>query len=285
MTSHREAPSISRDAVADNTDVYAFVSPDKPDTVTLIANYIPLQIPAGGPNFFEFGTDVMYSIYIDNDADAVEEITYNFQFQTKVMNTGTFLYNTGPITSLTDSTWNVRQTYTVTRVDSKGTHVLGKNLPCPPVNIGPRSTPNYAELAKDAISDLSDGSKVFAGQRGEGFALDLGSIFDLLTLRPFESLSAIPGPTTDYPNGVDTTVNLNVHSIAIQVDKKLLTSDGSNPKNVLDQKSVIGVWAAASRQEVSVNNVDGAAPTMSGPWKQVSRLGNPLINEPLHPTG
>jgi len=285
MTSHREAPGISRDPVADNTDVYAFVSPDKPDTVTLIANYIPLQLPAGGPNFFEFGTDVLYSIYVDNDADAKADITYNFQFQTKVMNQGTFLYNTGPITSLTDSTWNVRQTYTVTRIDSKGSHVLGKNLPCPPVNIGPRSTPNYGKLARDAIASLSDGSKVFAGQRGEGFALDLGSIFDLLTLRPFESLSAIPGPTTDYANGVNTTVNLNVHAIALQIDKKLLTSDGSNPTNVLDQKSVIGVWAAASRQEVSVNNVDGAAPTLSGPWKQVSRLGNPLINELFIPLG
>ena len=117
----------------------------------------------------------------------------------------------------------------------------------------------------DAIRTLSDGSKVFAGQRGEGFALDLGSIFDLLTLRPFESLSAIPGPKIDYPHGVDTTVNLNVHAIALQVEKTLLTSDGSKPTNVLDQKSVIGVWAAASRQEVSVNNVDGSPPTIVRP--------------------
>src|SRR6516162_4413546 len=99
MSSHREAPEIAKDPVADNTDVYAFVSPDKPDTVTLIANYIPLELPPGGPNFFEFGTDVLYSIYIDNDADAVEDITYNFQFKTQVINQGTFLYNTGPITS------------------------------------------------------------------------------------------------------------------------------------------------------------------------------------------
>ena len=109
--------------------------------------------------------------------------------------------------------------------------------------------------------------------------MDLGSIFDLLTLRPVESLSAIPGPTGDFAQGVDTTVDLNVHSIALQIKKTLLTADGSNPTNVLDKKSVIGVWAAASRQEVSINNVEGGSPTLSGPWKQVSRLGNPLINE------
>jgi hypothetical protein len=279
MTSHREAPGISQDPVADNTDVYAFVSPDKPNTVTLIANYVPLELPPGGPNFFEFGDNVQYSIYIDNNADALPDITYNFQFKTNVINEQTFLYNLGPISSLTDTNWNVRQTYTVWRTDKNGTKVLGSNLPCPPVNIGPRSTPNYAALAGAAINTLSDGSSVFAGQRGEGFAVDLGSIFDLLTLRPFESLSSIPGPNIDHAQGVDTTVDLNVHSIALQIPKTLLTKDGSNPTNVLDQTSVIGVWAAASRQEVSINNVEGNKPTGSGPWKQVSRLGNPLINE------
>src|SRR5271169_244671 len=141
MTSHREAPNISKDPVADNTDVYAFVSPDAPDTVTLMANYIPLQLPPGGPNFFEFGTNVTYSIYVDNDADAMPDITYNFRFETKVVTGKTFLYNVGPISSLTDPNWNVRQTYTVWRIDKKGTRILGKDLPCPPVNIGPRSTP------------------------------------------------------------------------------------------------------------------------------------------------
>src|SRR5579872_4988826 len=240
MTSHREAPGISADPVADNTDLYAFVSPDKPSTVTLISNFIPLQLPPGGPNFFSFGDDVLYSIYVDNDADAVADITYNFTFKTTVINPSSFLYNLGPIGSLTDPNWNVRQTYTVTRIDKSGTHILGKNLASPPVNIGPRSTPNYTTLANAAIHTLSDGSKVFAGQRGEGFAVDLGSIFDLLTLRPFESLSALTGPITDYPQGVDTTVDLNVHSIALQIPKTLLTKDGSNPTTVLDQTSVIG---------------------------------------------
>ncbi|MGI0086031.1 MAG: DUF4331 domain-containing protein, partial [Nitrososphaerales archaeon] len=230
MTSHREAPAISKDPVADNTDLYAFVSPDKPDSVTLIANYIPLEMPAGGPNFFEFGEDVAYSIHIDNDADAIADIVYTFRFQKQVLNLNTFLYNLGPISSLTSSNWNVRQTYTVTRTDDRGSRVLGTNLPCPPVNIGPRSTPNYSNLANAAISSLSDGSRAFAGQRGEGFAVDLGSIFDLLALRPFENLHLIPTPAAP---GVDSTVDFNMHSIALQVDKRLLSSNGSVPSDVM----------------------------------------------------
>src|SRR5438128_7450586 len=129
MSSHREAPEISKDPVADNTDVYAFVSPDQPDTVTLIANYIPLEGPDGGPNFYEFGDDVLYEIKIDNDGDAVEEITYQFRFQTQLRNPNTFLYNTGPITSLQSPNWNNRQFYSVTKVDKNGNAtVLGSNL-------------------------------------------------------------------------------------------------------------------------------------------------------------
>lgn len=283
MTSHREAPQISKDPVADNTDVYAFVSPDHPHTVTLIANFIPMQIPAGGPNFFEFGEDVAYSINIDNDADAEAEIVYTFRFEKNVLNGNTFLYNVGPISSLTDKNWNVRQTYTVWRTDSKGTRVLGSNLPCPPVNIGPRSTPNYSSLASSAINQLSDGTRSFAGQRGEGFAVDLGSIFDLLTLRPFASDHLIPTPPST--SGVDTLSNINVHSIALQVNKSLLTSDGSSPdsNDVMKQSSVIGVWATASRQEVAINSTPGSSMMSAGPWRQVSRLGNPLINEAFIP--
>src|SRR5438046_7031443 len=112
MSAHREVPEISKDPVADSTDVYAFVSPDRPDTVTIISNYIPLEGPAGGPNFFEFGDDVLYSIYVDNDGDAKPDVTYRFEFKTKVRNTNTFLYNTGPIASLDDPTWNRQQFYT-----------------------------------------------------------------------------------------------------------------------------------------------------------------------------
>src|SRR5438128_716227 len=129
MSSHREAPEISKDPVADNTDVYAFVDPDKPDTATLIANYIPLEGPAGGPNFFEFGDDVLYQIFIDNDGDSLPEITYQFRFQTTLRNPNTFLYNTGRISSLDDPNWNKRQFYSVTKIDQFGhATVLGTNL-------------------------------------------------------------------------------------------------------------------------------------------------------------
>src|SRR3984957_54643 len=116
MSSHREAPEISKDPVADNADVYAFVSPDKPDSVTIITNFVPLQAPPGGPNFFEFGDDVLYSIFNDNNGDAQANIEYQFRFRTKIANPKTFLYNTGPITSLNSPNWNKRQFYTVTRV-------------------------------------------------------------------------------------------------------------------------------------------------------------------------
>ena len=149
-SSHREAPLLAQDPMADNTDVYAFVSPDAPDTVTLIANFIPFQKPDGGPNFYSFDPNVVYEIHIDNNGDAVEDITYQWRFTTEVRNTATFLYNTGPVTSLDDPDLNVRQFYRLTRVDGPrrtGTVTeLSGRLPVPPPNIGPRSTPNYGAL-------------------------------------------------------------------------------------------------------------------------------------------
>ena len=144
MSSHREAPEISKDPVADSTDVYAFVSPDKPSTVTLIANYVPLQLPSGGPNFYEFGEEVLYEIHIDTNGNAEPDITYQFRFKTRVGDPDTFLYNTAPITSLSSAAWNRKQFYSVKRIDRWGEHHLGSNLACPPCNIGPLSTPNYA---------------------------------------------------------------------------------------------------------------------------------------------
>src|ERR1700732_2529184 len=187
MSSHREAPEISKDPVADSTDVYAFVSPDRPHTVTLIANYIPLQEPAGGPNFYEFGNDVLYEIHVDNDGDGLADVTYQFQFTSVITNPNTFLYNTGPIRPLNDPNWNRRQTYTVTRVDAAGaSQVIASGVPCPPCNIGPLSTPEYLELVNQATTHLAPRTNVFAGQRAEGFYVDLGAIFDLGDLRPFE---------------------------------------------------------------------------------------------------
>jgi hypothetical protein len=278
MSSHREAPEISKDPVADSTDLYAFVSPNRPDTVTLIANYVPLEEPAGGPNFYEFGDDVLYEIHIVNGKDVQHEITYQFRFQTKTRNPNSFLYNTGQITSITSPNWNRPQFYSVTRVDVNGNAtVLGSNLTCPPCNIGPRSTPNYHELAEQAVHSLPGGIKVFAGQRAEGFYVDLGSVFDLLDLRPFQNLHLIPSPATP---GVNGTQGYNVHSIAIQVPKRQLTRDGSNPTNESDPRSVIGVYTSASRRKATILQGNGED-VESGPFVQVSRLGEPLINEAI----
>jgi hypothetical protein len=154
MSSHREAPEISKDPVADSTDLYAFVSPDKPGTVTIIANYIPLQGPDGGPNFYEFGDDVVYYIYIDNDGDARADITYRFEFTTTVVNPASFLYNTGPVTSLTSPNLNRRQSVTIVRFVGSESTLLGTDLPCPPCNVGPLSMPDYAALAAESTFAL-----------------------------------------------------------------------------------------------------------------------------------
>ncbi len=282
MSSHREAPEISKDPVADSTDLYAFVSPDQPDNVTIIANYVPLEEPAGGPNFYEFGDDVLYEIHIVNGTDVQHELTYQFRFQTKTVNPNSFLYNTGQITSINSPNWNRPQFYSVTRVDANGkSTVLASDLACPPCNIGPRSTPNYQDLAENAIHKLPGGGRVFAGQRAEGFYVDLGSIFDLADLRPFQNLHLIPTPAQP---GVNGTEGYNVHSIALQVPKKLLTSDGSNPTDPSDPRSVIGVYTSASRRKASVLQGNGKD-VETGPWVQVSRLGEPLINEVIIPLG
>ena len=282
MSSHREAPGTSKDPVADNTDTYAFVSPDKPDTVTLISNYVPLQEPSGGPNFFEFGDDVLYKINIDNDGDGKADIVYEFRFTTKTRNPNSFLYNTGQITSIDSANFNRPQFYSVSKVDEDGHSILlGSDLPSPPCNIGIRSTPNYEDLAAMAVRKLSSGEVVFAGQRAEGFYVDLGAVFDLLALRPFQNLHLIPTPAAP---GVNNTQGLNIHTIALQVPKKFLTKDGSNPTDPMSRNSVIGVWASAYRRKSIMREYDGSIDE-NGPWVQVSRLAEPLINEVIIPLG
>jgi hypothetical protein len=287
MSSHREAPEISKDPVADSTDVYAFVSPDKPDTVTLIANYVPLQAPAGGPNFYEFGDDVRYEIHIDNNGDGKPDITYEFRFTTEVRNQNTFLYNTGPILTLDSPNWNRRQFYTVVRKDSRRTQQLGGKIPCPPCNIGPLSTPNYKKLADAAVKDIGGGRRVFAGQRAEGFYVDLGAIFDLLDPRPFADVHEHFG-LAKFPQsgpGVNATKNFNVHTIALQLPISDLTRDGYKGKDPADPRAVIGVWTSASRQRVRMLDADLNNTWSTGPHRQVSRLANPLFNEVINPMG
>jgi hypothetical protein len=278
MSSHREAPAISKDPVADNTDTYAFVSPDDPDTVTIIANYLPLEAPFGGPNFFEFGDDVRYRINIDNDGDGDSDITYEFAFATEVANPDSFLYNTGTIDSIDSPNWNRKQFYSVTRIQHGKREVLAARLACPPCNVGVLSTPKYDDLAAQAVHGIGGGRTVFAGQRLEGFYVDLGSIFDLGNLRPFENLHI---GSLKAAAGVNGTNDFSVHSIALKVPKRELTRDHSKPTDPASSRSVIGVWASANRQAALIRESETGLVHEAGEWVQVSRLGNPLFNEVL----
>ncbi|MGK2850146.1 MAG: DUF4331 domain-containing protein, partial [Candidatus Limnocylindrales bacterium] len=213
--SHREAPLIAADAAADHTDVFAWVDGASPSKVNLAINVSPMQDPAGGPNFWQFDPNVRYTIKIDNDRDAKADITYRFQFKTVVRNKGTFLYNTGQVTGPNDVDLNVRQTYTLTRIYENGnSKVLGTGLPVAPTNVGPRSNPNYDATAAKATKSLDGGFTVFAGQRDDPFFVDLGSIFDLGGLRPFNGAHVIPLAAED---GVDDLQANNVLTIALQV--------------------------------------------------------------------
>ena len=227
----------------------------------------------------------MYRIHVSNHApdggelDEMGDIYYEFRFTTKITNPNTFLYNTGPIASLDDPNWNRRQSYSVRRVQVESSDtVLAEDLPSPPCNIGFRSTPDYEALANAAIHDLPDGSRVFAGQRLDGFWADLGSIFDLGTLRPFQNLHLIPSAAAA---GVNSLQAVSVHSIAIQVPITRLCREGARPTDPMANNSVLGIWTSASRQQSHVR--DGDKHVHAGKYVQVSRLGNPLFNEVLVP--
>ena len=282
-SSHREAPLTAMDPTIDTTDVYAFRSPDDPSKVTLMANWIPFEEPAGGPNFYHFDDTARYLIKIDRDGDGREDLTYEWRFQEQILNTSTFLYNTNRITSVDDPDYNYRQRYTVTQIAGFGSAatrtVLGSNLLMPPDNIGPRSTPNYETLAAQAVYNLSGGARVFVGQRDDPFFVDVASIFDLLGLRPFNSAHLLPLANSA---GVDTPGGFNIHTTSIQVPITTVAptcpvNASGIPTNASDQRCVVGVWATAERREFT--DLAAGTQTASGNFVQVSRLGNPLINE------
>jgi hypothetical protein len=282
-SSHGEAPLISMDRFADNTDTYAFrsVEPGRENFVTLIANYIPLQEPSGGPQWFRFDDSVLYEIKIDNTCDGEEDITYQFQFTTQTVNSNTVLGQStvnenGVISNLTDPDYNMPQTYTVRRIDRstglKG-RIVATGLRTPPANIGPRVTPNYeTNLGQPAVYDLPAGGKVFAGHRDEYFYIDLG-VFDALNLR-----------SIGMSGGIDTTKSYNVSTIAIELPISALTRSRAIPSGPTASDAVIGVWATASRRTTTVIQPGGNR-IGAGGWQQISRLGNPLVNEVVIPLG
>ena len=298
MSSHREAPEISKDPVADSTDVYAFMSPDEgaAGTVTLIANYIPLQAPDGGPNFYEFGDDVLYEIHIDNTGDGVPDISYQFRFTTVNNIPSSFLYNDGPITS-SDTPVAVVQLeppadlHADARRPQSGqswggsTVVLGTGLLCPPCNIGPLSTPNYAGLATAAIHAVGAGPFSARCSPGSGPRASTSTSAPCSTSATCARFAgdhaggAAAGLMNGMP-GVNSTADVNVHTLALQIPTAQLTR--STPTGPSDPAAVIGVWTTASRQRVRVwGNWLNGGDLWSGPWTQVSRLGNPLVNELL----
>ena len=278
MSSHREAPEISKDPVADSTDVYAFVSPDKPGTVTLIANYIPLQGPAGGPNFYEFGDDVLYEIHVDNNGDGRADVSFQFRFRTTVRNPETFLYNTGPIQSLDSPNWNRRQSYDVTMV----VRLLGRTdrhragLPA----VQHRAAVHAGLRRAGRPGGAPAGRRDHGVRRAAGRGLLRRPGRDLRPGRPAAvrepARHVRPARPARQAPGVNATNHLNVHSIAIQVPVSALTRSGH---------PTIGVWTTASRQRVRLWDADNGENIDSGPFRQVSRLGNPLVNEVLIPLG
>jgi len=265
-SSHREAPLISGDPAADNTDVYAFVSPDKPDTVTLIANWWGFQEPNGGPNFYQWAPKTAYDIKIDNNGDALPDITYRFRFNTSYRNRNTFLYNTGVVTSLNDPDLNVRQTVEMQMITRNGAQTLVRGAPVAPSNVGRASMPNYAALSNAAVTSLPRGMKMFAGQADDPFFLDL-RVFDLLYGADFSEV------------GQNTLKGYNVNTIALQVPKSALALNNDATRN-----PVIGVWSTTSRPQVKIYGRDGSQ-TNVGDLVQVSRLGMPLVNEVVIPVG
>ncbi|MGW3953855.1 DUF4331 domain-containing protein [Streptomyces sp. NPDC004752] len=254
-SSHREAPLISGAPQYDNTDVYAFVSPDEPDTTTVIANWIPFEEPAGGPNFYTFADDAQYDLHIDNNGDAQGELLFRYTFTTHRKNGDTFLYNTGPVTSLDDPDLNITQTYDIDLIRMKDQHEMSRtkladDVPVAPSNVGKASMPDYGALRAQAIHKTAGGARTFAGQADDPFFLDL-RVFDLLY---GGNLSEV---------GRDTLKGYNVNTIALQVPNDLIRESAEQP--------VVGVWSTTQRRNAQ------------GYYTQVSRLGNPLVNEVVNP--
>ncbi|MER6958301.1 MULTISPECIES: DUF4331 domain-containing protein [unclassified Streptomyces] len=254
-SSHREAPLISGTPQYDNTDVYAFVSPDHPDTTTIVANWIPFEEPAGGPNFFPFAEDAQYDLNIDNNGDAKEDLTFRYTFNTHTKNKKTFLYNTGVVESLDDPDLNVTQTYDLELIKLKKGKVehetkIADDVPVAPSNVGKASMPHYSKLRDEAIYKLSSGAKTFAGQADDPFFLDL-RVFDLL----------YGGDLSEVGN--DTLKGYNVNSIALQVPNDMIAESKHQP--------IVGIWSTTQRENAK------------GKYEQVSRLGMPLVNEVVNP--
>jgi uncharacterized protein DUF4331 len=278
-SSHREAPLSSLDPTADDTDVYAFVAPDASSSLTLVANWIPFEDPAGGPNFYRFDDRATYYLNVDNTGDGKYDIRYEFKFRTRVRNPSSFLYALPGVSSINDPKLNVVQTYTVTRERYRkgrlvASKVVASGVPVAPNNVGPKTIPNYQAVAAQAIHSVRGGGRVFAGQADDPFFVDLGTTFDAINIR---------NGTGNAGGGKDDLAGYNVHSIVLQVPKAAVTRDAKTPGSAKAGDAVVGVWASTFRNGVQVSTSKGKAKAKGE--VQVSRLGNPLVNEVIIPLG
>ena len=278
-SSHREAPLIANDPLADNTDLYAFRCPDDTNFVCLIANYVPLQLPSGGPNYASFGENIRYEIHVNNSGGGADNIVYRFTFS-KVNQDPTTFFN------IRLGQENLKTTYVAEKSTNGGASfstIVASGI-VPPPNIGPRSISStvglnttYSALMTNAIATATGGGgeKIYCGPADDPFFVDLGGIFDL-------------GQTRSATGAKDGVAQTNIHSIAIKVPIATLQKNNlpvTSATSILDGNFVIGVWASASRPRIRTLNANGAAPTDSGSWRQISRLGMPLTNEAVIPIG
>jgi hypothetical protein len=278
-SSHREAPRIMLDPSADNTDVYAFVAPDAPGKLTVVSNWVPLQNPAGGPYFGKLDPEARYYVKIDNTGDGVEDVAYRWQFHNKFRNPKSFLYAVPPVNSINDANLNFVQTYdlyyeTYRAGREVSSRRIANNVPVAPDNVGPKTMPNYANVSNGAVKGLPGGGKTFVGPVDDPFFVDLGAVFDGINIdkpgRPMIGLGNQGG-------GKDDVSGYNTHTFALQVPFSDVTRDGRGVSGPKDPDAVIGVWSTTERLSMDVNG--NGKPK----WKQVSRLGNPLINEVVLP--
>ena len=289
-SSHREAPLSSIDPTADDTDVYAFKAADASNALTIVANWIPFEDPAGGPNFYRFDDRATYYVNVDNTGDGRYDVRYRFRFRTKVGDRDSFLYALPGVASIRDAKLNVQQTYSVVRETHRngretGRTVLGTNLPVAPNNVGPKTIPNYAAVWGAASRRLNGGGRVFVGQADDPFYVDLGTTFDSINFR---------NGTGNAGGGKDDLAGYNTHAVVLQVPIAQVTSDRQAVSGPTAANAVVGVWASTNRKRLAVTADEGFGPTtrqlrrqgrQDDDEVQVSRLGNPLVNEVVIPLG
>src|SRR4051812_19179857 len=286
-SSHREAPRIMLDPSADNTDVYAFTAPDAPGKLTIVSNWVPLENPAGGPYFGKLDPKARYYVKIDNTGDGYEDVAYRWQFKNKFRNPNSFLYAAPTVDSVNDPDLNFVQTYDLFKETYKDrrlvrTSKIAGDVPVAPDNVGPKTIPNYDKVAAGAITPLRGGGKTFVGPRDDPFFVDLGAVFDGINIdapgRPNIGLGNQGG-------GKDDVSGYNVHSFVLQVPEREVTVDGKAVSGPKAPHAVVGVWSTTERRRVSVLGHLNGRSSHGGQWVQVSRLGNPLINEVVIPIG